>query len=390
MVVETHSTALINIGTLVSGSISEPILSADALLLRNGVIEAIGTTSDDAIASADRRVDVQGCTVTPGFIDCHTHPLFGEWSPRLDLSGYVEWAIHGGVTTMISAGEVHLPGRPRDPSGVKALAILAHKSFKNFQPSQVKIHAGAVILEPDLTENDFREMAREGVWLVGEIGLGAVEDPTEASQMVKWAKAHGMKVMMHAGGLHTRPSRATTADDIRVVDPDVISHINGGTTAMDLREIEVLVRDTDYMMELVLAGNPRVRSKVLEWMRDDDQLHRLVLGVDAPGGSGIPTLGVLRLVMEIAAIDNVPPAEAVAMATGNTADLYGLPVGKIEVGRGADLVVLDAPLGSAAGDALMALELGDMPGIAAVYADGELAVLRSRYTPPPTREIDVS
>lgn len=379
------TTAIINIGKLVSGMLSQPLLEADAILVSQGKIEAIGSAGDPVFAAAECTMDVQGCTVTPGFIDCHAHPLFGEWAPRLDVSGYIEWAIQGGVTSMISAGEVHLPGRPRDPAGVKALAILAHKSFSLARPSHVKVHAGAVILEPGLTDADFREMANEGVWLVGEIGLGGITDPDQAGQMAGWAKACGMKVMMHAGGLHSPPSAATTARDIRTVRPDVISHINGGTTAMAETEIEEIVRETDFVMDLVLSGNPKVRSTVLRWMRDQDQLHRLMLGVDAPGGTGIPTIGMLRHVMEVTAIDGVPPAVSIALATGNTADVYALPTGKIELGREADLVVLDAPLGSPADDALSALERGDTPGIAAVMVDGEVRVQRSRLTPPPKR-----
>jgi len=38
---------------------------------------------------------------------------------------FIESSLHGGVTTLISAGEVHLPGRPKDVAGTKALAILA-------------------------------------------------------------------------------------------------------------------------------------------------------------------------------------------------------------------------------------------------------------------------
>jgi hypothetical protein len=39
--------------------------------------------------------------------------------------------LHGGVTTAISAGEVHLPGRPTDPAGVKAeVQIFEGESFE--------------------------------------------------------------------------------------------------------------------------------------------------------------------------------------------------------------------------------------------------------------------
>ena len=89
---------------------------------------------------------------------------------------------------MLSAGEPHTPGRPTDPAGVKALAILAQKSFSNLRPSGVKVHAGAVMLEPGLTEDDFTEMAGAGVRLVAEIGISGIKDADEdiVSTIRKW------------------------------------------------------------------------------------------------------------------------------------------------------------------------------------------------------------
>src|SRR5260370_12593849 len=98
---------------------------------------------------------------------------------------------------MISAGEVHLPGRPKDIVGLKALAIVAAKSYANQRPAGVKMHAGAPILELGMVEEDFAEMARAGVKLVGEIGLGSVRTGKDPAPMVTWAKKHGMIVTIH-------------------------------------------------------------------------------------------------------------------------------------------------------------------------------------------------
>ncbi len=56
---------------------------------------------------------------------------------------FIDSAMDGGVTTAISVGEVHLPGRPNDIVGLKALAIVAAKAYANFRPGGVKVHAGA-------------------------------------------------------------------------------------------------------------------------------------------------------------------------------------------------------------------------------------------------------
>jgi enamidase len=85
----------------------------------------------------------------------------------------------------------------------------------------------------------------------------------------------------------------------------------------------------------------------------------------------------------------MPAAEAIACATGNTARVYKLNVGVITAGRAADLVVCDAPVGSAGKDALGALAAGDLPGISMVLIDGKITAGRSRNTPPAARAAEV-
>ena len=123
-----------NIGRLVSGNIEEPILQADALWIEEGMIQKVGHLVKMDEKKAQVIIDCKGTTVTPGLIDSHCHPLLGDFTPRQNQTGFIESELHGGVTTFISAGEVHLQGRPKDPAGTKALAILASKSYANFRP----------------------------------------------------------------------------------------------------------------------------------------------------------------------------------------------------------------------------------------------------------------
>ena len=102
---------------------------------------------------------------------------------------------------------------------MKALAILAHKAFANLRPSGVKVHAGAVLLEPGLTEADFREMAAAGVTLVGEIGISGVKDAAVAAEMTRWAQSCGMRVMVHTGGASIPGSGIVGADFVVQVQP---------------------------------------------------------------------------------------------------------------------------------------------------------------------------
>src|SRR6202012_1694920 len=165
-----------NIGLLLSGAMEKPILDADTIVAENGKITAIGRAKDVDTEGATTTVDAHGTTVAPGLIDSHVHPVAGDWTPRQNQFGWIDSFLHGGVTTMISAGEVHTPGRPRDIVGLKAMAITAQRSFSAFRPSGVKLHAGAPVIEPGMTEEDFKDLSEAGVKLLGEVGLGGVKD----------------------------------------------------------------------------------------------------------------------------------------------------------------------------------------------------------------------
>jgi enamidase len=351
------------------------------------MIVYVGPESGADTDGIRQAIDAAGATVLPGLCDNHVHPVIGDYTPRQRQSDFIDSSLHGGVTTMISAGEPHTPGRPTDPAGVKALTILAHKSFAKLRPSGVKVHAGAVMLEPGLTEADFTEMAAAGVRLVAEIGISGVKDPDEAATMTRWAQARGMRVMVHTGGASIPGSGVIGADFVVKVRPDVAGHTNGGPTALPLSDVERILEETSAMIEVVHNGNVKAAGAVARLAADRGELHRVVIGTDSPAGSGVQPLGILRVMSWVASLGDVPPEAAVAMASGNIAKLHGLNTGVIEVGREADLVVVDAPLGSQAGDALGALAIGDTLAVATAIIDGTWRFTKSRNTPPPTRPI---
>lgn len=384
------SLLLKNIGTMISGDIADPVLGADAILVADGKISRVGRLAAMGPVTAEKTIDCNGTTVTPGLIDSHCHVVMGDFTPRQNEVGFLSSAVHGGVTTMISAGEVHYPGRPKDPAGTKALAILSHKAYNNFRPGGAKVLGGAVILEKGLTEADFEEMAREGVCVVGEIGLGSVKDPEEAAPMVRWAKKNGMTVMMHTGGTSIPGSSTITAAMVIATGPDVVSHLNGGPTAVAPAEVEKLIRETDLTLEIVHCGNPKVALEAGRLCAEAGALDRVIIGNDAPSGTGVVPLGILRVVNHLASLTPVTAAQALCMATGNTARVYKLNRGVIAAGREADLVIMDAPMGSVGADALAAIEAGDVPGVAMVLVDGQVVVAKSRNTPPPKRTPQVT
>ena len=245
-----------NIGAIVTGDIDAPLARGDTIVVRDGLIAHVGDAAGaPATADGETTIDAAGATVAPGLIDNHVHPVAGDYSPRQRIFDFIDSCLHGGVTSMISAGEPHFPGRPRDRVGTKALAIVGAKAFANNRPAGVKVIGGAVILECGLSEADFDEMAVAGVELVGEIGLSAVCTPEDAGPMVRWAQARGMRVAMHTGGVSIPGSNAIRAELVCAIRPDVASHVNGGPTRLPLADVEKILAETDCLVEIVQCGN---------------------------------------------------------------------------------------------------------------------------------------
>lgn len=374
-----------NIGLLLSGALEAPVLDADTIISESGKILAIGMHADLDTEGAGVTIDAHGCAVAPGLIDSHVHPVFGDWTPRQSQLGWIESSLHGGVTAMVSAGEVHLPGRPRDVVGVKALAITAQRAFSAFRSGGVKLLAGAPVLEKGMVEDDFAELAAAGVTLLGEVGLGTVKAGYEAKEMVGWARKYGIQSTIHTGGPSVPGSGYIDADTVLEADADIIGHINGGHTALPLSQIRCLCERCHRGIEIVHNGNELAALSAFRYARELDQMHRVILGTDSPAGSGVQPLGILRMISLLSALGEAPAEIVFACATGNTARLRKLDAGLIEVGRAADFVFMDRAQHSSGKDLLDSVRRGDLPGIGMVVIDGIVRCHRSRNTPPADR-----
>lgn len=371
-------------GTIVTGDRERPLADGDAVLVTDGRIAAIGD-GDDLDPGGIPVFALDGATIVPGLIDPHTHPVLGDYTPRQGTSGWVSSYLNGGVTTLISAGEPHWPGRSRTAVGAKAVAIAAHQSAANLRPGGARVVAGALLLEHGLSEADFDEMHAAGVRLLGEIGLGSVIEPEDLRPYVAWARARGWIVPMHIGGASVPGSHVVGADLAAAVPPDVASHTNGGPTARPLDEIERILDETDAAIEVVQAGNTRALVDIVRMLERRDAVDRLQLGTDTPSGTGVVPLGLLRTIAYCTGLGGLDPVTVLCAATGTVAARYGLDVGVLAPGRPGDLVVLDAPVGGTTSTAVDALATGDVPGVALVVVDGEPLVTRSRVSPPPIR-----
>lgn len=377
--------AVKNIGMILSGDLDQPLIDGDAIVAINGRITGVGKAKDLDLDGATTVIDAAGVAVAPGLIDSHVHPVFGDWTPRQNQLGWIDSFLHGGVTCMVSAGEVHLPGRPKDIVGLKALAITAQRAFTNFRPGGVKLMAGAPVLEKGMVESDFQELAKAGVTLLGEVGLGSVKAGYEAKEMVAWARKHGIQSTIHTGGPSIPGSGLIDKDTVLEADADVIGHINGGHTALPESHVCELCEVSKRAIELVHNGNERVAIAALKTANETKNLHRVVLGTDSPAGSGVQPLGILRMIALLSGIGGLPAEQSIACATGNTARIRKLDCGLIETGRPADLIFIDKAQHSAGRDVLDSINLGDLPGLGMAIIDGIPRIGRSRNTPPAQR-----
>ncbi len=372
---------LVNIGALATGDLAVPRQDVESILVEDRRIVALGPADRTVAARADVVVDCRGTTVMPGLIDSHCHVVLGDYTPRQKTVDFLESYVHGGITSVVSAGEgVHAPGRPHDAAASKALAIAAAKCFEHFHPNGMKVNAGSVVLEPGLGDADFAEMAKHGV-RHAKYGFGGYAHPRDGEPEVRRAQKHGLCVMSHSGGNSIPGSSPITHDVLLHLRPDVCGHINGGTTSLDEDGLRAIVRETEMVLQIVQAGNLRSALFIVALAREAGVLGRVCVASDTPTGTGVMPMGVLKSVCELASLGDLPPATAIALATGNNARAFRLTTGTIAVGRPADLVVCDAPAASLAADALSAIARGDIPGISAVVVDGEVRVGRSRNTP---------
>ncbi|MFZ5509396.1 MAG: amidohydrolase family protein [Pseudomonadota bacterium] len=373
-----------NIGLLLSGDIDRPILDADTVVVRDGVITAVGKQADCDVSQPDTLIDARKTCLCPGLIDSHVHPVFGDWTPRQNQLGWIDSTLHGGVTTMISAGEVHLPGRPKDIVGLKALAITAQRAFDNFRPGGVKVLAGAPVIEKGMVEQDFKDLADAGVKLLGEVGLGSVKAGEEAQRMVAWARKYGIQSTIHTGGPSIPGSGLIDKDVVLEADADIIGHINGGHTSLPEAHVCELCERSSRGIEIVHNGNEKVAIAAARTALQLKCPHRVILGTDGPAGSGVQPLGILRLIALLSSVGGIPAELVFCFATGNTARMRNLNRGLIEVGRAADFVFLDRAQHTAGRSLLESVQLGDIPGVGMVMIDGIVRCGRSRNTPPAT------
>ena len=377
-----------NIGEFFTGDLDRPQLPVKSVLVENKSIAAFDPPSDIQV---DAILDAGNSAVMPGLIDGHVHPVFGEWTPTQDTIGWIGNYVHGGTTTMISAGELHVPGLDYEnltPDLVTSLAVVTASTTGRVRWSGAKVHAGTVLLVPGMKEEHFDRLAAAKAIVAKYLFFPLATNKDEALAYNRWCRERGIRIKVHTGGVsRSGLSQICGYDILSWLQPDIAAHVSGGPIPMSDRDLDRVIDETSFALEICSSGNYGSTQRAVRRMKDKGCLARLTLGTDTPGGTGIIPRGMLRQLCFMCSVCDISPAEAIAIATGNTARAHGLDCGILAPGKPADLVICGPVEGSAGTSVTDAIAHGDLPGIAYVLIDGEIVVSgRSRQTPPPQRK----
>ncbi len=380
-----------NIGQVLTGVLDAPMLDTDTIVVDGGRIVSLDA---GAATTADIVVDCKQMTVAPGLVDTHVHPTLGDYAPKQQSAGYLERMMHGAVTRAISAGEVHAPGRSGAESAL-GIALGAFHSFERHRPSGMKVHGGAMLLEKDTETSHIDRAYEAGMRIIGEIGVGSLKNPVRAGELSLYARELGMTVHMHCGCTSDRGPGGDehpyfSAEDVMEAQPSIASHANTFASLSDA-DIDMLCEDGGPpYVEVVQAGGTRSMLRVVEGLAGRDRLDRLLIGTDTPTGYGVTSLGILKTIGDVCSLGGVAPETAWAIASGHAAAAFGSDGNTVEVGAVADLVVMDASLGSVWDTAVEGIAAGEFPGVAVVITDGAIRVRGSLCTLRARRVADIT
>ena len=359
------------------------IVSDGALLIRNGLIEAVGKSADISgrVSAATRRIDARGCVVMPGFVDPHTHLVFAgtredEYELRIAGMSYQEIAslgggirstvlktraatedelfelarkrveillAHGTTTAEVKSGyglttedEVKILRVIRRLNRETALELVptflgAHEIPDEFRQGNGRREDYVLLVLEEMLPRVARERLAEFADVFCESHVFSIE---ETRQILGRAKELGLGIRVHAeqlsfcGGSDLACElSAASADHLEWIDSEGIKRLGASTVTAVLLPGAVF--------HLGLRRYPPAREMI-------DSNVALALATDFnPGSSPTPSM---QMVLSIACTQmRMTPAEAITAATINGA--YSLNrsdrLGSLEPGKQADLVILD-------------------------------------------------
>jgi len=357
------------------------VLSAAVVRCDEGRITFVGEESehDARFQATDEVLEAEGGCVLPGFVDPHTHPVWAgsredEFDRRLRGESYMEIARSGGginctVRATRAASQDALLGDTvarldrflrhgtttiEAKSGygldleteVRILEVIRQANLEHpvdLHPTCLAAHevppeyrADPEIWLRRLIDEIHPEIARRGLAEAVDVFCEeGVFDLDQTRRLLADADAMGWRIHLHAdeltplGGAELAVEMgALSADHLMCVTPEGIAALAQSDT------VAVLLPGTSFFLRTEWAP---ARSLV-------DAGCAVALATDCNPGSS-PTES-LPMILALACLGmGMGVAEAISAVTLNAAAAIGLAdeLGSIEVGKRADLVVLEAP-----------------------------------------------
>lgn len=378
-----NTTIIHNIGAIVSGDYTNPLLKGDTICTEGTKIIYIGNENNAPELNYTLDVDAMGLTVCPGIIDAHAHPPMSNYLSEYKAYDWVDNYAAAGITSLVSVGGIRFPGAATDAASAKIQALASKNVWDHYHPSFAKVHANAVMLHKGMTDSDFEELKSQGINVVGEIGMSEVKAPAEAAHLVKLAKAHGLVTTLHCGGPSSTDCATYTLEEIELIAPDVLCHVNGAPTPLREDWLKQLVQSGKYWFDCVSNGSETLLVKVAGWAAEAGTADKMLLGTNVPSMSGFSPMGLWIQMAAISQNVDLPPEKVFAMASGNVAKCYGLDHGTIAEGMVADF--LFASTGSIKPDMLSTLAFGRVPSVAGTFINGAPGLSACKNMAPPKK-----
>lgn len=356
------------------------IISDGALLIREGLIESVGTSTQikTRIQADTVIVDAGGRVVLPGFVDAHTHPVFagtraGEFEERslgatyqqiaargggiqstvnqtraatlddLVYAGrrYAEWFLRGGTTTVEAKSGYGL-SLEDELKILRAIRRLDQETPLRYVPTFLGAHTIpkeyaarrdeyiALIID-EMLPRVAQEKLAEFADVFCEQNVFTTD---ESWKILTAARCHGLGLRIHADQL-SLSNGARLAAELGTITADHLEHTDaGGIAALKSAGVQpVLLPGSVYA--LGSSRYPAAREMI-------DAGLAVILATDFnPGSSPTPSM---TMILSLAATHmKMTPAESITAATINAAYSLnrGSQLGSLEPGKIADVVIHD-------------------------------------------------
>ncbi|MFW5772568.1 MAG: amidohydrolase family protein [Phototrophicaceae bacterium] len=380
------ATTLIHNGTLIDGTGGDPIPNG-AVLIEDGRITAAGAQNSISVPAGAARVDAQGGTIMPGFIDTHVHIMFEYENPFISAqtpfsmrfykaAHYMRKTIDAGITTVRDAGGADLGTKQAQQQGLVTgprlmistapLGITGGHS-DNWLPSGTTMELfpaypgmpSGICDGVAEVRKRAREVLRAGADVIKIMATGGVLSPTDHPEFVGFSedelaavveegrKRRGVKVMAHAQGLEgikmaVRAGVHSIEHGIYLDDEVCDMMIEAGTYVVPTLLAPIAVVEMAEATGAIPEYGLRKARETIEAHRESIALAvkkgvKIAMGTDAgvmPHGTNLRELGLM-------ASCGMSPMDVIVATTKTAAACmeWDDQLGTLEPGKLADVVV---------------------------------------------------